>query len=171
MNLTTVVLEVELATSNLLRDRMREILDRSVNAIKGNPAPLHLHSWHDLPELIDQLKGDLLEALLDKEKAATTITRLHGEAKVMLILLAKALNVLYTIDPDCATAHESLEELTEAIEAVLKARPIANKPAVDLLLDALAVLLGDDDDSTYMTGKEQQAFAREAIKKVKEMKL
>lgn len=53
-----------------------------------------------------------------------TITRLQGEAKVLLILLAKALDVLYTIDPECATEHETLEDLTDQIEAVLKSRPI-----------------------------------------------
>lgn len=169
MSQTTEALVVELGTANILRNIMREILTRSVNAIKGNPEPLYDHSWHDLPELIDQLKVDLLAALLDKENAATTITRLQGEAKVMLILLAKALDVLYTIDPDCATEHESLEELTDAIEAVLKARPVANKPAVDLLFEAFAVLFGDD--STDMNAKRQQAFAREVIEKVKEMKL
>lgn len=165
MSQTTEALVVELGTANI----MREILTLSVNAIRGDPEPLHLHSWHDLPELIDQLKVDLLAALLDKENAATTITRLQGEAKVMLILLALALDVLDTIDPDSATEHELLEELTDAIEAVLKARPIANKSAVDLLLEALAILLGDD--STDMNAEQQQAFAREAIKKVKEMKL
>ena len=169
MSQTTEALAVELGTANILRNSRREILTRSVNAIKGHPEPLHEHSWHDLPELIDQLKVDLLAALLDKENAAATITRLQGEAKVMLILLGKALEVLGTIDPDCATEHESLEELTEAIEAVLKARPIADKSAVDLLLKALAILLGDD--STDMNAEQQQAFARDAIKKLKERKL
>jgi len=55
-------------------------------------------------------------------KADETITRLQGEAGVMLMLLGKALDVLYTIDSDCATEHETLEELTDAVEAVLKAK-------------------------------------------------
>ena len=169
MNQTTEALVVEPVTENILRARMREILTRSVNAIRGDPEPLHDHSWHDLPELIDQLKVDLLAALIDKENAATTITRLQGEAKVMLTLLAKALEVLDTIDPDSATEHESLEELTDAIEAVLKARPVAKESSVERVLDALAILLGDD--STDMTAKQHQAVAREAIKKVKDMKL
>ena len=59
---------------------------------------------------------------ITKTEADESITRLHGEAQVMLRLLAKALDVLYTIDPDCATEHETLEELTDQIEAVLKAR-------------------------------------------------
>lgn len=116
-------LEGEISISDELREKMAGILTRSVNAIRGDPEPLHLHSWHDLPELIDQVNVDLLEALLDRQKEADSVIRLQGEAKVMLILLTKALDVLYTIDPDCATEHESLEELTDAIEAVLKARP------------------------------------------------
>lgn len=51
-----------------------------------------------------------------------TITRLQGEATVMLRLLALALDVLDTIEPECATEHENLEDLTDQIEAVLKAR-------------------------------------------------
>jgi len=119
---TTEDLEAELAIADELREKMASILTRSVNAIRGEPEPLHCHSWHDLPELIDQVEVDLLEALLDKAKAGDTITRLHGEARVMIMLLGKALDVLYTVDPDCATEHETLEELTDAIEAVLKAK-------------------------------------------------
>ena len=55
-------------------------------------------------------------------EAGETITRLQGEAGVMLMLLGKSLDMLYTIDPDCATEHETLEELTDAVEAVLKAK-------------------------------------------------
>ncbi len=51
-----------------------------------------------------------------------TITRLKGEAGVMLMLLEKALEVLYTIDPECATEQETLEDLTDAIEGVLTAK-------------------------------------------------
>jgi len=58
-------LESELAIADELMEQMASILTRSVNAIRGEPGPLHLHSWHDLPELIDGLKVDLLEALLD----------------------------------------------------------------------------------------------------------
>ena len=74
MNQTTEAL----GTANILRARMREILTRSVNAIRGDPEPLHEHDWHDLPELIDQLKVDLLAALTDKENAAATISRGGG---------------------------------------------------------------------------------------------
>ena len=120
---TTEDLEAELAIADELREKLASILTRAVNALRGEPGPLHRHSWHDLPELIDRVKVDLLEALLDKAKAEDTITRLQGEASVMRLLLSKALDALYTIDPDCATEHETLEELTDAIEAVLKARP------------------------------------------------
>ena len=46
-----------------LRERLSDILTRSVNAIRGEPEPLSLHSWHDLPELIEALRVDA--ALLD----------------------------------------------------------------------------------------------------------
>ena len=169
MSQTTEALVVEPVTENILRARMREILTRSVNAIRGDPEPLHDHSWHDLPELIDQLKVDLLAALIDKENAATTITRLQGEAKVMLHLLALALDVLDTIDPDCATEHESLEELTDAIEAVLQAGlSQTNLRLICCLRRWRSCLV---TTALIMNAKRQQAFAREVIEKVKEMKL
>lgn len=45
-------LRTELAESDALRDKMGDILTRSVNAIRGEPEPLSMHSWDDLPELI-----------------------------------------------------------------------------------------------------------------------
>ena len=33
-------------------DRLRDILVRTANALKGEPDELSLHSWHDLPELV-----------------------------------------------------------------------------------------------------------------------
>jgi hypothetical protein len=65
-------MEAELAICDAAAAKMASILTRSVNAIRGEPGPLHLHSWHDLPELIDGLKVDLLEALIDKERDSTT---------------------------------------------------------------------------------------------------
>ena len=65
-------LESELAIADELREKMASILTRSVNAIRGEPGPLQRHRWHDLPELIDQLKVDLLEALIDKERGSAT---------------------------------------------------------------------------------------------------
>ena len=64
-------LESELAIADDVIAKMASLLTRSVNAIRGEPGPLQRHSWHDLPELIDGLKVDLLEALLDKEMDET----------------------------------------------------------------------------------------------------
>jgi uncharacterized protein YuzB (UPF0349 family) len=38
------------------RDKLADILTRTANALKGEPAELSLHSWHDLPEVAQQLK-------------------------------------------------------------------------------------------------------------------
>ena len=50
-----------------------------------------------------------------------TITRLQGEAKVMVGLLTEAVAVLQTIEPECATEDESLTRLRIDIWAVLQA--------------------------------------------------
>ena len=58
-------------------------------------------------------------------EAADTITRLQGEAQVLRHLLDKALDVLETVDTDCAAEYEELDALKDQIEAALKAGVIA----------------------------------------------
>ena len=68
-------LENELAIADELMEKMASILTRSVNAVRGEPETLHLHSWHDLPELIDKLLAEL-EALQNQEPVAWLYTSL-----------------------------------------------------------------------------------------------
>ena len=51
-------LKTELTEANALHERLADILTRSANLIRGEPEPLSLHSWHDLPELIEALRAD-----------------------------------------------------------------------------------------------------------------
>ena len=51
-------LKTELREGDDLRTHLSSLLTRSVNAIRGEPEPLHLHSWHDLPELVEALRAD-----------------------------------------------------------------------------------------------------------------
>ena len=39
------------------RDKLADILTRTANALKGQPAELSAHSWHDLPKVAQQLKA------------------------------------------------------------------------------------------------------------------
>ena len=50
---------------------------------------------------------------------AAIITRLQGEARVMLDLLSEAVAVLDTIEPECAPESESLDRLKYEIRAVI----------------------------------------------------
>ena len=38
-----------------LCDKLAGILTRTANALKGDPKPLHRHSWHDLPDVAQRL--------------------------------------------------------------------------------------------------------------------
>lgn len=38
-----------------LCDKLADILTRTANVLKGEPKPLHRHSWHDLPEVARRL--------------------------------------------------------------------------------------------------------------------
>jgi hypothetical protein len=52
-------LEREAADDDALRDRMRDLLTRTANALKGDPGPLKLHDWSDLPEVAARLRAML----------------------------------------------------------------------------------------------------------------
>lgn len=41
----------EIEDCDALRMRMADLLTRTANALKGEPMPLCMHSWHDLPEV------------------------------------------------------------------------------------------------------------------------
>ena len=43
------------AEDRALCDKLADILTRTANVLKGEPKPLHLHSWHDLPEVARRL--------------------------------------------------------------------------------------------------------------------
>ncbi len=58
-------------------------------------------------------------------EAADTITRLQGEAHVLRYLLTKAMEVLETVDVDCAAEYENLDALKDQIGAALRAEAIA----------------------------------------------
>ena len=38
-----------------LCDKLADILTRTANVLKGEPKPLHRHSWHDLPNVAQRL--------------------------------------------------------------------------------------------------------------------
>ena len=67
-------LRTELREGDDLRERLAGILTRSVNMIRGEPEPMSLHSWHDLPELVEALKADSerLDWLCSEESDALT---------------------------------------------------------------------------------------------------
>ena len=42
-----------------LCDKLSDILTRTANVLKGEPKPLHRHSWHDLPNVAQRLVAAL----------------------------------------------------------------------------------------------------------------
>ena len=51
-------MEKESQESHDLIEKVSDILTRTANAMKGKPAPLHSHSWHDLPEVAEAMARD-----------------------------------------------------------------------------------------------------------------
>ena len=63
-------MEKESQESHDLIEKLSDILTRTANALKGNPAPLHSHSWHDLPEVAEAMarNAERYQWLRDKSK-------------------------------------------------------------------------------------------------------
>jgi hypothetical protein len=56
----------EKAITELVHNRMADLLNRTATALKGEPKPLSMHDWSDLPVIADTLRTQnqaLLEAL------------------------------------------------------------------------------------------------------------
>jgi hypothetical protein len=49
-----------------LRTRMARLLTDTANALKGAPAELHRHSWHDLPEIAARMNEALMAVMNGK---------------------------------------------------------------------------------------------------------
>ena len=60
-----------------LNDRLSSLLERTANALKGEPEPGTAHSWHDLPEM------------------ATMVREMLSDARSELDMLREALGVSY----------------------------------------------------------------------------
>jgi hypothetical protein len=54
-------LETEQHEDHCLRESMADKLTRIANVVKGPPPPLTLHSWHDLPEVVEKRLVELKE--------------------------------------------------------------------------------------------------------------
>lgn len=91
-------LEQEANEEDALRERMSGLLTKSVNAIRGEPAELSLHSWHDLPELCNRL----VEKLADQTKAAD---QWMGEARKSHNDLVRANEKLAALEAQEPVAH------------------------------------------------------------------
>jgi len=67
-----------------LCDKLAGILTRTANVLKGEPKPLHRHSWHDLPDVARKLAvaagQNTVNAMLAQERKAA-IQKTTGEAR------------------------------------------------------------------------------------------
>jgi hypothetical protein len=61
------LLQSESRASDDLRERLAAILTATANALKGEPKPLHVHSWHDLAEVAAKVvvERDALQARIE----------------------------------------------------------------------------------------------------------
>ncbi len=62
-----------------LRERMADLLTRTTNALKGEPAELELHSWHDLPDVAVAIRSRI-DALESRNAALVKAARMGHSA-------------------------------------------------------------------------------------------
>lgn len=100
----TNVSDRELALQQVLDETRREVLAYSITVENTECDRYEARAWSVTDENLEQ-----------------TVQRLQGEAGVMTGLLAQAVAVLQTVEPECATESEGLTRLRTDIWAVLTA--------------------------------------------------
>ena len=118
--------------SDQLRDRLSKLLEDVANAIKGAPKPLHLHSWHDLPELCAAMKAerDELRRRIDSAPRAygseILVDGLDNDALFALVEVGRREgDETIRETPEVAALRARVAEL----EAMVGWRAIADEPA------------------------------------------
>jgi hypothetical protein len=130
-----------------LRTRMAQLLTDTANALKGAPAELHRHSWHDLPEIAAQ------------QADAATLLRARQA-------LGAARDALYNpFEPDNQSAawHSASEALEDVVAGDGAARRGAATSGEALLPCPFCGRPVDDDlsDTLYQSGtywREDEGF-------------
>ena len=85
---------VELEEDDGARTRMRNILVRTANALKGDPGPVRMHSWHDLPKIAARFATPPTKACEEVDQGRTApasdmteiAKRINAEARAVLSL-------------------------------------------------------------------------------------
>ena len=95
-------LEAEVEEQDQLREKLVDLLTRTAAALKGEPEPNTLHSWHDLPELA--------RAATERAQA------LHAALRELVAVWDTGMNV--NPDDDAPAFHEWNARFDKAWEAV-----------------------------------------------------
>ena len=80
-------LKQELEDMGKTMERMRGLLTDTANAIKGEPEPLKLHSWHDLPKLALDLEASTHNAWAERNDAIRERDAAQARVKEMEAIL------------------------------------------------------------------------------------
>ena len=120
---------------------MSDLLHRTANALKGDPGPHTLHSWHDLPEVAADLRAAALA--LPEQDGARQVTdamvEAMTEARVRRMLPHTLLDGLRRDYPGvwAIWRTESREDLTAALGARPEQREALDEEVVDRAAEAL----------------------------------
>ena len=94
---TLARVEQERDEDDRLRTRMADLLTRTANALKGQPEPLHLHDWSELPIIAASVAMERDEAMQN--------AREEGELAELALAASQA---------ECARLRDRLQQLCEA---------------------------------------------------------
>lgn len=81
-------LERERDGCDALRERMADLLTRTTNALKGEPAELELHSWHDLPDVAVAIRSRIAALEAERDDAESRYNGLHVANRALIDAIA-----------------------------------------------------------------------------------
>lgn len=150
-----------------LRMRLSDLLTRTANALKGEPKPLHSHSWHDLPEiaaatveqavrhgrLMKEWETACLAVTEERDNARAGIRELIAQNQFVIERLDKyehrsqwVPEMAEKLHPDSRTFGDGIENATITITADDITRALDLRAAADII-DRSATPAGLHKDS------------------------
>jgi len=125
-------LKTEAEVTDMTINSLSNILEQSVNALRGVPETLHLHSWHNLPELIERRQESVADL-----RASTTVLAKERDALQARVLELEQMYVSAWKERDAfAAGAQAQPTITAEIFDALEKHPLP-QPAKPVELQAL----------------------------------
>lgn len=154
--------------------RVSELLTKTANALKGEPEPLHMHDWSDLPKVALKLKQERDASVNAEMRATERAARAeecckddlshptYPEMVAQVEKLTKELDAAKALNPDDLVVSEIEKERDEALEDRAAVVTTANKACDQCQAAHDVVILRQERDEARSYGERlyQGALSR-----------